>query len=486
MSPLRHADLVATAHTALGGSGQVKRLGPLRERFIVPPFTVLDARQGDWQKRKRGWLNLGIQSELGRGAQLTMHPDPEPRLTEAGLNYYRKRNGTPEKRALNGGASESTPTDRYGPRPSASGRNTRPGRNGKDEYKGGDAWLGSGGRFNQKPLGDTFDPDYTGQPSTLGTLYKEKASSGGRLRDYAKAEAYDESGRSTSSGPSQLRTQYRQADATPGGGGPNAAWRNGGAKASGQAPINTVFARDEEAGDVASQTGTSIFDPVLCELMYRWFCPHGGTVIDPFAGGSVRGVVAALLGLGYVGIELRPEQTVANYQQKADICPDSRLVWLTGDARDLKQYTGKAKFDFILTCPPYYNLELYSYDERDLSNAPTYEDFLASYQQIIADSVDVLKDDRFACVVVGNMRDKTGNYLDFVGDTIRAFEAAGARLYNEAILITAVGSLPIRLNNQFLSGLKLGRSHQNVLLFCKGDWRKAADRVDIAVAKEGK
>lgn len=41
----------------------------LAERFGVPPFSVLDARQGYWQDRKRAWLSLGIQSELGRGDQ---------------------------------------------------------------------------------------------------------------------------------------------------------------------------------------------------------------------------------------------------------------------------------------------------------------------------------------------------------------------------------------------------------------------------------
>jgi ParB-like chromosome segregation protein Spo0J len=39
----------------------------LRDRFGVPPFSVLDARQGYWQDRKRAWLALGIESELGRG-----------------------------------------------------------------------------------------------------------------------------------------------------------------------------------------------------------------------------------------------------------------------------------------------------------------------------------------------------------------------------------------------------------------------------------
>ncbi len=39
----------------------------LFDKFLVPPFSVLDARQGYWQERKKQWLSLGIQSELGRG-----------------------------------------------------------------------------------------------------------------------------------------------------------------------------------------------------------------------------------------------------------------------------------------------------------------------------------------------------------------------------------------------------------------------------------
>jgi len=39
----------------------------LAERFGVAPFSVLNAREGAWQERKRQWLALGIKSELGRG-----------------------------------------------------------------------------------------------------------------------------------------------------------------------------------------------------------------------------------------------------------------------------------------------------------------------------------------------------------------------------------------------------------------------------------
>lgn len=54
----------------LGESLAPKKGGALAERFGVPPFSVLNAREGLWQDRKRAWLSLGIKSELGRGETL--------------------------------------------------------------------------------------------------------------------------------------------------------------------------------------------------------------------------------------------------------------------------------------------------------------------------------------------------------------------------------------------------------------------------------
>jgi len=50
-------------------------------------------------------------------------------------------------------------------------------------------------------------------------------------------------------------------------------------------------------------SGTSIFDPCLAELCCRWFCCEGGQIVDPFAGGSVRGVVATKSNAGYFRTE---------------------------------------------------------------------------------------------------------------------------------------------------------------------------------------
>ncbi len=326
-TPAEIEQLIASGSGAGGNGGHAS----LADRFGVPPFSVLDARQGYWQDRKRAWLALGIQSEVGRGDNTAPAGSPRPATK-----------------------------------------------------------LGSDGRTRR---GDGY----------------------GRVYD----------------------TQHRLADGTL----------------------------------LSAQTDTSVFDPVLCELAYRWFCPPDGAVLDPFAGGSVRGIVASCLGRSYTGIDLRAEQVEANVEQAESITPDSPPSWIVGDSRHV-QSLAPGDYDLLFTCPPYADLEVYSDDPADLSTLK-YDEFLFAYRQIIAESAARLRDDRFACFVVADLRDPEGSYRNFVSDTITAFLDAGLRLYNEAVLVTALGSLPIRAGKPFSATRKLGKTHQNVLVFVKGDARRA-------------
>lgn len=67
----------------------------LAAQFGAPPFSVLDARQGWWQTRKRQWLALGIQSEIGRGDILT-YGSPSV-ATSKGMNFSRNKKTNSEK-----------------------------------------------------------------------------------------------------------------------------------------------------------------------------------------------------------------------------------------------------------------------------------------------------------------------------------------------------------------------------------------------------
>jgi hypothetical protein len=383
-----------------GDDVKAKSSGPLSERFKLPPFTVLDARQGIWQDRKRAWLSLGIQSEVGRGENLlnmsdtVLEPDPVKRAEM--IRQREKKN-----------------------KPSAFGQ---------------EFILGA-------------QPGVDGKPGGQGKAWHTNDT--GISRKLA-----------------------------PGGGG-GGAWI-GGPKTSSSEKFGrdgeSDVVLDENGQPLASKTGTSIFDPVLTELLYSWFAPPGGMIFDPFAGGSVRGVVASKLGRRYIGIELRAEQIAANERQGAKICDGDALppIWIEGDSTNAHELTEGGAFDFVMACPPYGDLEVYSEDPRDLSNME-YADFAKAYEKIIEVALGLLKPDRFACFVIGDIRDDKGFYRGLPELTVKAFEQAGARKYNEAILVTSVGSLPIRIGKQFGSGRKLGKTHQNVLIFVKGDPKRAAE-----------
>lgn len=213
-------------------------------------------------------------------------------------------------------------------------------------------------------------------------------------------------------------------------------------------------------------TGTSIFDPVLCEVVYNWFCPEGGVVFDPFAGGSVRGVVAEMLGRHYIGIDLSQQQVDAN-QMNADklrVCP----AWHCDDSRNMDAYIPDGSADLVFSCPPYHNLEKYSDHPLDLSNM-SYSDFIDAYSEIIAKSCEKLKDNRFAVFVVGDIRDSKGAYRDFLSETKRIFKESGLCLYNENILLEQYGTAPMRAATVFGARRKTVKVHQNVLVFYKGD-----------------
>jgi len=312
---------------------------PLKQKFLFPPFSVLNSREGAWQERKAAWLSLGIQSEVGRGGNLLKMSDTilEPDA---------------EKRA----------------------------------------------RIKASKMGKTFD--------TAGTI--------------------------------------------------------------------------KQGEETFTSTGTSIFDPVLCELSYDWFCPPNGQIIDPFCGGSVRGITAACMGRRYWGGDLRQEQIDANIAQGMKICPDNLPQWVCGDSNETVESAPLA--DFVFSCPPYADLEVYSDDPKDLSTMD-YDAFIEVYRSIIFKACARLKPNRFAAFVVGDVRNKkTGMYRNFHGATIQAFIDAGLGFYNDCILVNSVGTLALRVTRQFEAGRKLGKSHQNLLVFVKGDSKKATEAINNPLA----
>ena len=225
---------------------------------------------------------------------------------------------------------------------------------------------------------------------------------------------------------------------------------------------------------------TSVFDPVLVEVINLWYSQMNDKILDPFAGGSVRGVVSSILGREYTGIDLREEQVKANKENWQDLSTNGYMRlpsyeestanndpnWILGDSNKRLDELEDNSYDLVMTCPPYADLEKYSDLEDDISNME-YDDFMRIYRSIIRKSADKLKDDKFMAIVVGDIRDKNGGYRDFVGDTVQAARDAGLTYYNEIIYITPTGTSGMMARRPFITSRKSRKHHQNVLVFNK-------------------
>lgn len=222
----------------------------------------------------------------------------------------------------------------------------------------------------------------------------------------------------------------------------------------------------------------SVFDATLCEKMYEWFVPKGGKVLDPFAGGSVRGIVATEMGLNYTGIDLSFHQIKANKEQSTK--PD----WIIGDSDKILEYLSDEEYDFVFTCPPYYDLEVYSDDEDDLSKLPT-DEFDEKYESILTKSAQKLKNNRFFAVVVSEVREvsktgdyKIGKYRGLINKTISVLEEAGLHFYNDMVLFNSQHQASRVVDTYFKRNRKVASVHQNVLVFVKGNPDLATEDIE--------
>lgn len=212
-------------------------------------------------------------------------------------------------------------------------------------------------------------------------------------------------------------------------------------------------------------TPTSILDPVLSEIILRWFAPHEGSkCFDCFAGDTVFGYVSASLGHDFTGIELRQEQVDFNTDRTKGLS----CKYICDDGRNVADHIEAGSQDLLFSCPPYYNLEVYSDLEDDASNQESYDDFYKILDDAFTNAIKCLKDNRFAVIVAGDIRDKDGAYYNFPNDVINTFKRNGMVLYNNIKLLTPIGTAQIRAR-RYMQSRKTAHIYQDVLVFYKGD-----------------
>ena len=156
------------------------------------------------------------------------------------------------------------------------------------------------------------------------------------------------------------------------------------------------------------------FLPEMAKMAIEKYSSEGDLVFDPFAGCGTTVIEAKYLKRNSLGYEINSEGiAIANEMLKQKLLdgPKTKTINIikekdskTFSKQDIKNDGKKDYVDFILTSPPYYNNLPYSDDKEQLGVIEDYDEFLKNIGIIWKNCFEVLKEDGFMCVVVGDCR----------------------------------------------------------------------------------
>jgi len=209
----------------------------------------------------------------------------------------------------------------------------------------------------------------------------------------------------------------------------------------------------------------SVFNPLVVIYIMDLFGRDAKVVYDPFAGGGTRAIVCAKQGLEYIGVEVREEEVEAIFKRLDSVNAEADII--CGDSRCIPEIADQSA-DFLITCPPYYNLEMYNGGANDLSMAATYDDFLDGIEKVIKECHRILKPGALSCWVVGLHRDKKGQILSIPSDIVNICKSNGFFHKEEIILYWDKEVVALRRLSTFNKGNHfLIRCHEHLEVFVR-------------------
>lgn len=213
---------------------------------------------------------------------------------------------------------------------------------------------------------------------------------------------------------------------------------------------------------LGSKYTTSIFNPHLAQMILSAYCPTKARIYDAFAGGGTRGFIATAMGHEYLGVEIRPDEVERIVKKQDELSTHFDIKVADSQYYDIEE----GVYDFSYSCPPYYDLEVYSTLDGDMSNVETYGEFITMLKRSLKVTYKGLKSGALCVWVVGNFRDKKGNLVHFNGDVVRLGKEVGFDFHDELIFWGAAGIAAQRAG-QFVANRRSVRVHEYVVIFKK-------------------
>jgi len=500
------------------------KAGNLIKKFIIPPFSVLDTRQGYWQDRKKQWLSLGIKSELGRdnvqnslGSAFKLKVIAssnqklskenievpnwavtsifDPVICELMYKWFNIENGSIldpfSGGSVRGVVASFLGYDYYG----IDLRKEQIYENIKQFEELKNNFI----NFQDSNISEIPDEVEITISSKMANL-KFNGCDMDYINNVCHASCCESKSKNSDGTIISIHHSEIESIVNRGGIVENGLLKN-------KNNVGKCFFKDENNlcklhftpdkpfGCIASPFTLNNNKTLIVRNRYKLLkCYNDGKKIPAYE--AFRQSLDLILGKEQSnnivnhfkngGSDIKVNITKSNYlkliendktkkdikENKTNDSIDNFFIytpkWEIGNSINLDNIYSDKMFDFIFSCPPYFDLEVYSDNPEDLSTMD-WETFSIEYTLIINKAVKQLKEDRFACFVVGDVRDKKGFYYNFIDLTKKAFIESGALFYNELILVNVAGTLPVRVGKSFGGYRKVGKMHQNILVFYKGN-----------------
>lgn len=215
--------------------------------------------------------------------------------------------------------------------------------------------------------------------------------------------------------------------------------------------------------------GLSTFPVHLAEFLVKFYTDEGDIILSPCCGHITRMTISHLNNRHFIGYDVSHEFMEANRHVREKLLEESlfgsdyRIDLYEKDARHMDEVDDES-VDFVLSSPPYWDIEFYGDEEDQLGKLKTYEDFLVKgILPIVREGYKKLKKGKFIVIIVMDFR-KNHKFYTYGADCVTLLRNAGFEMHDMYVYKVAEHPLAASFPTQLERDKRVAKQHEHIIV----------------------